>query len=84
MATACVQGPDDAEPKWLKGNCVIWRSPVVHPGDSKPFTISKASALTSVCVVQRVYAIGKPPDDQLCFFSGLKNVVVLPSVGAPA
>ncbi|EIN07212.1 RdRP-domain-containing protein [Punctularia strigosozonata HHB-11173 SS5] len=61
---ACVQGPDDVEPKWLKGNCVIWRSPVVHPGD-----------------IQRVYAIGKPPEDQLCFFSRLKNVVVLPSVG---
>jgi len=31
--------------------------------------------------VQRVRAIGKPPDDKLCLFSHLVNVVVLPSVG---
>ncbi|KAI0367741.1 RdRP-domain-containing protein [Pilatotrama ljubarskyi] len=31
--------------------------------------------------VQRVKAIGKPPDDKLCFFRNLRNVVVLPSVG---
>lgn len=32
--------------------------------------------------VQRVYAIGKPPEDQICLFKHLKNVVVLPSAGA--
>jgi RNA-dependent RNA polymerase len=32
--------------------------------------------------VQRVYAVGEPPKDKLCFFRGLKNVVVLPAVGA--
>jgi hypothetical protein len=32
--------------------------------------------------VQRVYAVGKPPEGKLCFFRGLKNVVVLPAVGA--
>ena len=32
-------------------------------------------------VVQRVNAVGKPPDDKICFFRGLKNVVVLPAVG---
>jgi hypothetical protein len=31
--------------------------------------------------VQRVYAVGEPPQDKLCFFRGLKNVVVLPAVG---
>ncbi|TBU35633.1 RdRP-domain-containing protein [Dichomitus squalens] len=31
--------------------------------------------------VQRVYAVGKPPDDKVCFFRNLRNVVVLPSVG---
>ncbi|THG97697.1 hypothetical protein EW026_g4356 [Hermanssonia centrifuga] len=31
--------------------------------------------------VQRVRAIGKPPDGGLCLFRNLKNVVVLPSVG---
>lgn len=30
--------------------------------------------------IQRVYAIGKPPADQLCLFSHLRNVVVLPSM----
>jgi RNA-dependent RNA polymerase len=29
----CVQKPDDEEPVYLKGNCVISRSPVIHPGD---------------------------------------------------
>ncbi|PFH51174.1 hypothetical protein AMATHDRAFT_3305 [Amanita thiersii Skay4041] len=32
--------------------------------------------------VQRVQAIGKPPDDKLCLFAELKNVVVLPSTGS--
>jgi hypothetical protein len=32
--------------------------------------------------VQRVYAVGEPPEDKICFFRGLKNVVVLPAVGA--
>lgn len=31
--------------------------------------------------VQRVRAIGKPPDGQICLFRHLKNVVVMPSVG---
>ncbi|KAL4244861.1 RNA-dependent RNA polymerase [Abortiporus biennis] len=31
--------------------------------------------------VQRVWAIGKPPEDKLCLFRNLRNVVVLPSVG---
>ena len=33
-------------------------------------------------IVQRVFAIGKPPEDKICFFRDLKNVVVLPAVGA--
>jgi hypothetical protein len=32
--------------------------------------------------VQRVFAVGEPPEDKKCFFRGLKNVVVLPAVGA--
>ncbi|KAH9989066.1 RNA dependent RNA polymerase-domain-containing protein [Russula compacta] len=31
--------------------------------------------------VQRVYAVGRPPEDKICFFRNLKNVVVLPAVG---
>ncbi|CCM00004.1 uncharacterized protein FIBRA_02029 [Fibroporia radiculosa] len=31
--------------------------------------------------VQRVWAIGSPPPDKVCFFRNLKNVVVLPSAG---
>ncbi len=35
-----------------------------------------------ISVVQRVKAIGKPPEDgKKCFFRNLKNVVVMPSVG---
>ncbi|EPQ57890.1 RdRP-domain-containing protein [Gloeophyllum trabeum ATCC 11539] len=61
---ACIQNRGDEEPTWIKGNCIIWRSPVVHPGD-----------------VMRVYAVGKPPEDQLCLFRNLVNVVVMPSQG---
>ncbi|KAI0306233.1 RNA dependent RNA polymerase-domain-containing protein [Multifurca ochricompacta] len=31
--------------------------------------------------VQRVYAVGEPPKDKICFFRNLKNVVVLPAIG---
>ncbi|KAH8995456.1 RdRP-domain-containing protein [Lactarius akahatsu] len=61
---ACVQESAHEDPVFLKGPCVISRSPVIHPGD-----------------VQRVYAVGEPPKDKICFFRGLKNVVVLPAVG---
>ncbi|KAH0583595.1 hypothetical protein H2248_009216 [Termitomyces sp. 'cryptogamus'] len=61
---ACIQYPDDLEPTLLSGPFLIFRSPVVHPGD-----------------VQKVYAIGKPPENMFCAFEHLKNVVVLPSVG---
>nr|KAF9074881.1 RNA dependent RNA polymerase-domain-containing protein [Rhodocollybia butyracea] len=30
---ACIQRPGDAEPTWIEGACLIWRSPLVHPGD---------------------------------------------------
>ncbi|KAH9985084.1 RNA dependent RNA polymerase-domain-containing protein [Russula vinacea] len=60
----CVQKSVHEQPIYLKGTCVISRSPVIHPGD-----------------VQRVYAVGEPPEDKICFFRGLKNVVVLPAVG---
>ncbi|KAJ7112452.1 RNA dependent RNA polymerase-domain-containing protein [Mycena crocata] len=41
-------------------------------------TISR-SPITHLGDVQRVQAIGKPPEGMLCLFAGLKNVVVLPS-----
>ena len=31
--------------------------------------------------VKRVWAVGKPPEDKLCFFRNLKNVVVFPTSG---
>ncbi|KAH8995451.1 RdRP-domain-containing protein [Lactarius akahatsu] len=61
---ACVQESAHDDPVFLKGHCLISRSPVIHPGD-----------------VQRVYVVGEPPNDKICFFRGLKNVVVLPAVG---
>ncbi|KZT27322.1 RdRP-domain-containing protein [Neolentinus lepideus HHB14362 ss-1] len=63
---ACIQDKNDEQPTWIKGNVIIWRSPVVHPGDA----------------VQNVWAIGKPPEDQLCLFRNLVNVVVMPSQGS--
>ncbi|KAJ6490593.1 RNA dependent RNA polymerase-domain-containing protein [Mycena vitilis] len=41
-------------------------------------TISR-SPITHLGDVQRVHAIGKPPEGLLCLFAGLKNVVVLSS-----
>jgi len=31
--------------------------------------------------VQRVYAVGMPPENKICFFRDLMNVAVLPAVG---
>jgi RNA-dependent RNA polymerase len=31
---ACVQNFDDPQPTYLRGNCMISRNPIVHPGDS--------------------------------------------------
>jgi len=31
--SACVQKPGDNWPIWLKGPCIVSRSPVIHPGD---------------------------------------------------
>ncbi|KDQ61150.1 hypothetical protein JAAARDRAFT_152238 [Jaapia argillacea MUCL 33604] len=61
---ACIQQPGETSPTWIKGRCIIWRSPVVHPGD-----------------VVHVSAVGQPPEDKMCFFKNLVNVVVLPSEG---
>ncbi|KAF8639230.1 hypothetical protein AX17_001715 [Amanita inopinata Kibby_2008] len=45
-----------------------------------PCTISR-SPVVHPGDIQRVDAIGKPPEDKVCLFSHLKNVVVLPSDG---
>jgi hypothetical protein len=44
--------------------------------------LSPTRVVLSNLIVQRVYAVGEPPEDKICFFRGLKNVVVLPAVGA--
>jgi hypothetical protein len=47
--------------------------------------IYACSLLTPILIsltVQRVYTVGGPPEGKICFFRGLKNVVVLPAVGA--
>jgi hypothetical protein len=36
ISSACIQQPHDSEPTWLEGNVSISRSPVAHPGDSRP------------------------------------------------
>ncbi|PCH37887.1 hypothetical protein WOLCODRAFT_65369 [Wolfiporia cocos MD-104 SS10] len=59
---------------------------VQQPDDPEPTYIQGAVVISRNPVVhpgdiQRVFAIGKPPDNQICFFRNLKNVVVLPSKG---
>jgi RNA-dependent RNA polymerase len=80
MISVCVQESADKEPVYFKGPCLISRSPVIHPGDGMCMS-GRPAFNTNDVVVQRVYAVGKPPDDKMCFFRGLKNVVVLPSIG---
>ena len=55
---------------------------MIHPGDGVYIRVLLLTprSLTFI-LVQRVNAVGKPPDDKICFFRGLKNVVVLPAVG---
>jgi RNA-dependent RNA polymerase len=78
--SACIQKPNQTEPTWLSGNASISRSPVVHPGDGMAL-ILRGRHINLHLTVQRVRAIGKPPEDKLCLFRNLINVVVLPSVG---
>ncbi|KAI6163945.1 RNA dependent RNA polymerase-domain-containing protein [Pisolithus thermaeus] len=33
MIFACIQHSRDEKPTWIKGPCVVYRSPVIHPGD---------------------------------------------------
>lgn len=35
MLAACVQGPDDEAPRYLQGMCLVFRNPVIHPGDGR-------------------------------------------------
>ena len=56
---------------------------MIHPGDGAYLRALPSINIESTHnhLVQRVFAVGKPPDDKLCFFRGLKNVVVLPAIG---
>jgi RNA-dependent RNA polymerase len=78
-----VQESAREDPVFLKGACLISRSPVIHPGDGEfAELILKTLFGSYFSTVQRVYAVGEPPKDKICFFRHLKNVVVLPAVGA--
>ncbi|KIM48826.1 hypothetical protein M413DRAFT_437999 [Hebeloma cylindrosporum] len=59
---------------------------VQSPNETKPTWLTGNASISRSPVVhpgdvQRVRAIGKPPDDKLCLFRNLVNVVVLPSIG---
>ncbi|KAI0929166.1 hypothetical protein AcW1_006187 [Taiwanofungus camphoratus] len=59
---------------------------IQNPEDPEPTYLKGSVVISRSPVVhpgdiQRVYAVGKPPPNKLCFFRNLKNVVVLPSVG---
>ena len=78
----CIQEKADKPPVYLKGTCVISRSPVIHPGDGAYIGLLSSTRVALISpTVQRVFAVGPPPEDKLCFFRDLKNVVVLPAVG---
>ena len=78
----CIQETADKPPVYLRGTCVISRSPVIHPGDGLYIGLVSPTQVALISsTVQRVFAVGEPPEDKICFFRGLKNVVVLPAVG---
>ncbi|KAJ7286202.1 RNA dependent RNA polymerase-domain-containing protein [Mycena rebaudengoi] len=59
---------------------------IQHRDDPEPTWLDGSCTISRSPVVhlgdiQRVTAIGKPPEGMLCLFAGLKNVVVLPSAG---
>ena len=55
---------------------------MIHPGDGTYIRVLPLTPRALTCIaVQRVIAVGRPPDDKICFFRDLKNVVVLPAVG---
>ncbi|TFY80807.1 hypothetical protein EWM64_g3207 [Hericium alpestre] len=39
------------------------------------------SEVPSYILAMKVYAVGKPPDEKICFFRDLSNVVILPAAG---
>jgi RNA-dependent RNA polymerase len=79
----CVQNSAHEQPIYLKGTCVISRGLGLHPGDGTYMSMLPPTQVALIrLTVQRVYAVGEPPEDKICFFRGLKNVVVLPAVGA--
>ncbi|KAH6918359.1 RNA dependent RNA polymerase-domain-containing protein [Coprinopsis sp. MPI-PUGE-AT-0042] len=59
---------------------------IQRPEDDKPTWIRGQCSISRSPVahlgdVQRVYAVGEPPEGMFCAFRHLRNVVVLPSVG---
>jgi hypothetical protein len=79
----CVQEKVNGPPKYFKGTCVISRSSAIYPGDGTYIRMLTPIRVIFISLTeQRVYAVGEPPEDNICFFHSLKNVVVLPAVGA--
>jgi RNA-dependent RNA polymerase len=68
--------------KVLQGR-VISRSLVIHLGDGTYICMLAPTRVILISLaVQRVYAlVGGPPEDKICFFRCLKNIVVLLAVG---
>jgi hypothetical protein len=78
----CIQKTANDPPIYLKGTCVISRNPAIHPGDGTYINVLPPTWVALVSrTVQLVHAVGKPPKDKMCFFRGLRNLVVLPAVG---
>lgn len=61
---------------------MVTRSPVAHIGDGTRIYNSKWDGdLRCASLVQRVRAIGRPPQGMLCLFAHMKNVLVMSSQG---
>jgi hypothetical protein len=81
--SVCVQEKANEPPKYFKGTCVISRNSAIYPGDGTYICmLTPIQVILIGLTVQRVYTVGEPPEDNICFFHSLENVVVLPAVGA--
>lgn len=59
---------------------MVTRSPSVHPGDGT-VTVTITRSWINTYAVMTARAIGRPPQDKMCAFRDLKNVIVFPAIG---
>ncbi|KAH9989050.1 RNA dependent RNA polymerase-domain-containing protein [Russula compacta] len=75
------EGADPDKVFTLKENFCVQEAADKEPIYFKGKCLISRSPVIHPGDVQHVFAVGKPPEDKICFFRDLKNVVVLPAIG---